>query len=313
MVSNDSDKGPGGRPTADERNRQMGEVISWLDSEEGKRDQSISPSLITSELKPSLSLVRARTIVKTLTRVMKSHEPSPEGFRFVGGQDSYYKSQLGRHEDLKQAVAKKVAEELDEVTSLAAGPGTTVADAIPYIMDANEGSSPSIVTNSVAVQQALFTQKANLEMTGGTYSRDIHAFVGEQTISFFRKANFSRAIVGVSGIDKEGNLYVKYSSEIPVVQQILNSTTETIYILATVRKLGKSDTWPIAKLKEIQDSATVSVITNPMEDFLGGSRDEWTDKAAYERAVKRKEKAHATLDNIEEFVIRTEPTYPNKD
>jgi len=233
----------------------------------GNEVRLIAPEEIEQQF--GLSRTRAKSILTSLASSLARIKASPAGLRLVDDTSSYYWSQTTVNSFLKQLVGQTVAEMVPPRASIACSPGTTVAPAIADVLEAKK--FVNVMTNSCAVlDHVTHLDQVRLDFTGGEYDRVIHACVGNTVVEAFRNAHFSHALIGVSGVDKYGNMFVKHRQEVEILRQIMESTTEQIYVLATIDKLAQADMWCFGAIGELEKSRPrrrVLVVTNPIGLF----------------------------------------------
>ena len=213
------------------------------------------------------SLKTGRGILAYLERFLLGLARTQRGLR-LGGSSSYYRGSLARDIELKTRVAAKVYDLAKGLRSLAFGPGTTAALCARQLRE--EGGCPVLVTCNLGLIDLLGEGGVGaIELVGGTYAASIHACVG-RAAEGFRQAHCEAAIVGVSGIDAEGRLYVAHTSEVPVICELLRAVTTDVYIVFDSTKIGKTDTFEFTTIRAIlaessHPSRTVHIVTNSLD------------------------------------------------
>jgi len=279
-----------GRKTKDDDIKNATEIFNYILTQSVNQKRSIDREELQREF--GLSETRARSIQNYLSLMFSRINTDSNGFVLVDDTSSYYWSQTIRNMELKERVAEEVAKRIPQRSSVACGSGTTVAQAIARVLEAR--SFVNVMTNSCGVMEHLTALgQTKMEFAGGLYDQTIHACLGTQVVKAFAHAHFSQALIGVSGVDRDGNLFVAQSQEEEILRQILKSTTDQIYILATVDKLARNDMWPFANINELaktKNGPTVNLITNPIELFPRSGQ---------------VEKARETMDTLKDFIIFT--------
>ncbi len=156
------------------------------------------------------------------------------------------------------------------MNGLALGPGSTVLICTKVL--AEEEKLPNvIVTNSLGVYDALKGyQITDLILTGGEYKAEIHACVGRGAVEGFRNARCEVSILGVSAINNDGELLVKYYDETDVLKQMLWSTSKRIFVVTSNEKFVSRDTFPVARIKELLEeinNVEIYIVTNSCKDL----------------------------------------------
>ncbi len=261
-----STKGQVGRPKTVDSQNLLAQIYVWIQKRKNESTKRITHEEVEKEF--GLSPVRARSILSDLAQLTLMLKPDPEGITLVNDTCSYYWSQMSVNSELKEAVAAKTAALLPRYTTVACSPGTTVARVIRRIMETS--NYVSIITNSMGAMDLIFQYPSTLEFTGGTYNAATHSCLGDRARSSFKEAHCSRAVVGVSGVDKDGNLFVKHREEVQVLEQIVASATDEIFVVATIDKLAQGDMWRFGSIEKFLKQGPgrpVRLVTNPLEQF----------------------------------------------
>ena len=117
----------------------------------------------------------------TVRRALARLEKSGKLRRFRGGaavlppSATAYDQRLGQFTAIKNAIARKAAEYVNEGSTIIMLGGTTVSAMCPYL----QGKSLNVITNSLAVvEQLKGSPSIKLIMLGGIYSHEEYEFVG---------------------------------------------------------------------------------------------------------------------------------------
>lgn len=186
------------------------------------------------------------------------------------GSNSYYRANLAVAQSAKEAIADKLVDIISPNISLACSCGTTVARCVRRLYEEREFHT--IVTNNCGVVDEVreFEVQKMIMLTGGQYSSQIHGLVGETAEEAFKNESCEAALIGVSGINKKGVLYVCHAEEIPALKQVVESAVSEVYIVADIRKLLQGDTWRFSTIDKLADGKRtqefgVKVITTSPE------------------------------------------------
>jgi len=187
--------------------------------------------------------------------------------------ETYYHNSLKKYPGLKYDIANEFVEVLHknaDLATLACSAGSTVAISIKRLVEKRRYHV--IVTNNFGIIDQLrgIVDVGSIIICGGEYNAGLHGCIGNQAVEAFDRAKCEAAVIGVSGINGEGELFVRHCEEIGVNQQILKSVTKYVFIVADVNKLVQEDTWRCAVVSDLlQDEKRpdlrVFVITNPID------------------------------------------------
>ncbi len=210
-----------------------------------------------------------RTIVKEISDASTSMVLVPRGIRVR--RETYYHNSLTKARGIKDDLADEFVKRIPPDVTLASCAGTTVALSLKRLIE--EGHYHVIVTNSIgALDQLGGSDIANLVFTGGEYKPGIHGCVGSKAVEAFKEARCQAALIGISGINDKGDLFVRHSEEIPVYNQILRSVTDYVFIVADARKLAQVDTWCFNNIRQLLEdeqrpNLKVCLITNSYQSL----------------------------------------------
>ncbi len=265
-----SDGPPKGRLPTDDRHRLLGRVLEFISRQHEERGQIV---LTVSELQQEFAIGKklASSIVKELGLVSRITS-GPNTIWSEEAAQTFFEDQLRVQTAWKKAISVTAAELLEAGTSVACSAGTTVAYCVNALRKARRYTR--LLTNSLAnITDGIpaRNEPAELENTGGVYHREINAFTGDRPIEAFAKERCQSALIGVSGLDESGALYVRFREELRVLSTITRSVTERILIVSDIGKLcrlKKQDEWAFATLGQLLADAgrpglEICLITNP--------------------------------------------------
>jgi len=218
----------------------------------------------------------ARHLLRDIARLGSQTAFAEGGLRI---RDSYYYHASGKHLDLKERIAQKVAEVIPVGSSVVASPGSTVSMSVAALVEL--GKYVVITTNNVGVVDVSRGYSAeHIELLGGAYRHGVHATVGEAVVRRLGDLKPSIALIGVSGMDIHGGLFVRHEEELSVLRKMVEIATDLIVIAADIHKLADRDTWEFARIDELQKRKRVQLVTNKLESLKGA------DKERRDRAQK---------------------------
>ena len=216
----------------------------------------------------------------------------------VGVGEPYYRRQRQTNQTLKELIAEEVKDLIPAGVGVAISAGSTVEECLKVL--AREGRYVRVMTNSLAIaNNPSLAFVPGIEFSGGVFEPEVYAFVGDRAISAFKKAGFSYALVGVSGISgpDEGRLYVRHASELAVLWQMVTSAADGVIIVADAYKLGRTDEWHFSSLKQLLEDSS----RNHLEVILVTNDPSVIPDKPDEKAKKAKKEAiavHKGLQNL---------------
>jgi len=232
------------------------------------------------ENKLSLNIKTVKDIFQDIADISTDIVLGSEGIRT--SRQTYYYDNLPIAREFKNAIADEFVKQIPKDVTLACSAGTTVTSCVRRLIEKRDYHV--IVTNNIGViNQLSYGDISNLIFTGGEYKPGIHGCVGDTVVGAFADAKCQAALIGVSGINEEGDLFVRHFEEVAVNKQIIRSVTKDIFIVAHADKLSQIDTWRFGNIRElVRDSQkpdlNVCVITNAYELLSEQNRREQAEK-----------------------------------
>ncbi|WP_100065317.1 DeoR/GlpR family DNA-binding transcription regulator [Miniphocaeibacter massiliensis] len=205
-------------------------------------------SVTTIELVEKLKVSEA-----TIRRDLSNLEKEGNIYRVHGGavlkdieleeENIEEKSVLNIHE--KRKIAKKAASLVKDKEFIYLDAGTTTYEMIPFLKD----KDITVVTNGLTHIEELLKYKIESYLIGGRVKSTTRALVGSIALNNLKVVNFSRAFIGVNGID------IKFGYTTPDIEEaVLKSkaieNSIKAYILADYSKFGKVYFSKIAELEK---------------------------------------------------------------
>jgi hypothetical protein len=237
-----------------------GSFGSLIDYEEAKNILKVDPKSV-------------RAIFRDISDISPEVAVVAEGVRV--GRPTFYHSSCRTAGELKSALFDKCVDLVPPAITLACGPGSTVAYCVRHLVQA--GRYHVIVTNNVGIIDQVGGSEINdLVFVGGEYNARIHGCVGNDAVKGFGKVTCQAALVGISGINGIGDLFVRHSDEVPVVSKMVQTVSDYIFIVADIRKFIQVDTWKfigIPQLFEEKPNRKIYLITNSYESLEEKNRD----------------------------------------
>lgn len=197
----------------------------------------------------------------TIRRDLKRLEESGDITRIYGGAKSNYQAEsttnekLQKNIDEKKEIAKLLAKQIANNSTIYLGAGTTLLQAVPLLVTKNL----TFVTNSLVAFNEINKSDCRLFLTGGELHRNTEEFLGEKAENIFDGLNFDYAICSTNGIN--GNSVT--TSTIPEgnIQSIAMEHAEKSLIVADHTKLNHSDIITFQKLDQFDFLVTDSKIS----------------------------------------------------
>ena len=189
------------------------------------------------------------------------------------GHKFYYQEQMLKDIVQKEAISERFVAELEKhrVNGLACSPGTTVTECTIKLLP-RKNLYREIITNNLSIKDLLDGETHNAcIIAGGLVNRDINATLGIDACEAFDRAKCDCGLIGVSGLDEDGSLYLQYYEEIEVLSHMAHSILKRIYIVAAIEKLTKEDTHKFCSIKDLlkRSELEVCIITTHPENLKG--------------------------------------------
>ena len=157
---------------------------------------------------------------------------------------------------------------------LAVGAGSTALEVCQQLLVATRACS--IASNNIALLRldADLAGDSVLSFVGGEFVPDIMATVGDDAVRGFSGGKVHTGILGVSGIDETGQLYLMNRREVRVMKAMLKNVSTRVFVVASADKLAHEDRYPVATLtglakREGEDKVTrqVVLVTNDPNEW----------------------------------------------
>ena len=214
-------------------------------------------SVTTIELVEKLKVSEA-----TIRRDLSNLEKEEKLYRVHGGavlkniereeEDIEKKSILNISE--KKRIAKKAANLVKDKEFIYLDAGTTTYQMIPFL----KNKDITVVTNGLTHIEELLRYKIESYLIGGHVKPTTKALVGSIALNNLKVVNFSRAFIGVNGIDTKFGYTTPDIEEAILKSNAIENAIEA-YILADYSKFGKVYFSKIAELER------ATIITDSIE------------------------------------------------
>jgi DeoR family glycerol-3-phosphate regulon repressor len=148
----------------------------------------------------------------------------------------------------KQKIAKRVAEDLPEGTSIFLGIGTTPKQVAHALLD---HPGLTVVTNNINAALLLSRNpNVTVHLAGGLVRPSDEDTIGESATHFYRGFNIRIAIFGVGGLSHNGDL-LDFSPEEANLTRAMVESSQQCWLVADKSKLGRYAPIVSGKLSEI--------------------------------------------------------------
>ena len=199
------------------------------------------------------------------------------------GHGFFYEEQMSKARSLKEAISAAFIDQLENnrVRGLACGPGTTTYYCLKKLL-VRKNLYREVVTNNLLIKDLLDNENHNpCILTGGVINRDIMATLGRGRLDAFGSFKCEGGLIGVSGFNHKGELYVQNYAEIESLEQIAKCVRNRLYIVAAINKFTLEDTYKFCSLDELlKDNCDlqICVITTPTNTISDSNSVEKAEK-----------------------------------
>jgi DeoR family glycerol-3-phosphate regulon repressor len=165
----------------------------------------------------------------------------------------------------KKRIAREVARHIPDHASLFINIGTTTEEIAKALLD---HAGLRAITNNLNVA-GIMSGKADFEVivAGGVVRSRDRGIVGEATIDLIRQFKVDFGIIGISGIDAEGELLDFDYREVRVAQAIIEHSRQ-VFLAADHSKFGRSPMVRLGNLSQIDVLFTDRPPPAAMRDML---------------------------------------------
>ncbi|MFE8072650.1 DeoR/GlpR family transcriptional regulator [Marinobacteraceae bacterium S3BR75-40.1] len=137
----------------------------------------------------------------------------------------------------KTAIAEAVAERIPNHSSLFINIGTTTETIARALLG---HTHLTVITNNLHVASILSSREDfNVIIAGGVVRPRDGGIIGEATVDFIRQFKVDFAVIGISGIDAEGELLDFDYQEVRVAQAIIENSRQ-VFLAADHSKFGRN-------------------------------------------------------------------------
>jgi len=155
----------------------------------------------------------------------------------------------------KEKVSQLAATLVDDFDVIYLDAGTTTYSMIPYL----EGKQITVVTNGVPHAALLTDHKIETLLLGGKIKQRTKAVIGAFAERQLNELNFTKAFMGMNGVDIAQGFTTPDTEEAAVKQKAIRQSNQS-YVLTDVSKLGE------VSFSKVADIDECTVITNQLSE-----------------------------------------------
>ena len=155
----------------------------------------------------------------------------------------------------KEKVSQLAATLVDDFDVIYLDAGTTTYSMIPYL----EGKQIPVVTNGVPHAALLTDHKIETLLLGGKIKQRTKAVIGAFAERQLNELNFTKAFMGMNGVDIAQGFTTPDTEEAAVKQKAIRQSNQS-YVLTDVSKLGE------VSFSKVADIDECTVITNQLSE-----------------------------------------------
>ena len=198
---------------------------------------------------------RYQTPVQTIRRDLGELEIDGKVSRVHGGAvirsgvtNIEYEERRNLFSEAKEAIARRVAEDVPDDVSLFINIGTTTEAVARELLD---HTNLTVVTNNMNVANILAAnQNCEIIVSGGTLRRSDGGLVGDLTTQMIEQFKVDIAIIGASALDEEGDLLDFDLREVRVSKAIIRHARK-VFLVTDHSKFERSAPVRIASIREL--------------------------------------------------------------
>jgi DeoR family glycerol-3-phosphate regulon repressor len=168
-------------------------------------------------------------------------------------QNTAYNTRQTQGTSAKNAIAKMVARDIPDGSSLFINIGTTTEAIARELL---QKEALKVVTNNLHVASIL-SQREDFQViiAGGEVRHSDGGIIGEATVDLIRQFQMDFAIIGISGIQADGTLLDFDYREVKVAQAII-ANSRRVMLCTDSSKFGRSAMVRLGTLEQIDDLYT---------------------------------------------------------
>ncbi|MCP5161576.1 MAG: DeoR/GlpR family transcriptional regulator [Hahellaceae bacterium] len=173
-----------------------------------------------------------------------------------------YNDRKIQHLEEKKRIAEAVAAKIPDNASMFINIGTTNETIARALL---KHSGLTVITNNLHVASILSSKEDfKVIIAGGIVRNRDGGIIGEATVDFVKQFKVDYAIIGISGIDDDGELLDFDYQEVRVAQAIIDSSRQ-IYLAADHSKFGRN---AMIRLGNIRQASHLFTSKRPPESII---------------------------------------------
>lgn len=196
---------------------------------------------------------RCQVTPQTIRRDLNELADNQQISRHHGGaatntsiSNAAYSERRSMQHDQKERIAKAIAEQIPNFSSLFINIGTTTEAVAKALLN---HTGLQVITNNLNVANILSNKEDfDVLIAGGTVRKD-GGIVGQGTEDFINQFKVDFGIVGISGIDEDGSLLDYDYREVRVSQAIIKNSRQVL-LAADHTKFGRNATIRLGNIVE---------------------------------------------------------------
>lgn len=179
-----------------------------------------------------------------------------------------YEARRRMNEAAKTAIARACAAAIPDNCSLILNLGTTTEAVASALLSHR---NITVITNNMNVANILVANPGcEIVVAGGTLRRSDGGLMGDLTIQFFEQFKVDYAVIGVSALDRDGDLLDYDLAEVRVSKAIIRQARR-VFLVADQSKLDRSAPARLGSLSEVSTLFT----DQPLPADLAAKCDGW--------------------------------------
>lgn len=220
-----------------------------------EQKDTVTIQKLVEELKHSESTIRRDlTTLEEQKKLVRIHGGARKKRKAIDEASMDDKTVKNTHE--KERIGKYAAALVDDFDVIYLDAGSTTYAMIPLLADKNI----TVVTNGVPHAELLTDNKVETILLGGKIKQKTKAIIGPVAEKQLSGLHFSKAFMGMNGVDSLYGLTTPDIEEAAVKQKAIEQANE-IFILADHSKLGEVS---FVKVADIDDGTIITSEATPL-------------------------------------------------
>lgn len=183
----------------------------------------------------------------------------------LGSNNIVYDQRKAMFTDEKKRISELVAQHIPEGASVCINIGTTTEAVAQALL---KHQNLRVVTNSLNVASIMAQNPSHdVLVAGGTVRNRDNGIVGPSAERFIREFRVDYGIIGISGIDEEGNLLDYDYREVAVARSIIECSRH-VYMVTDNSKFGRRAMVRVGHLSDLTALFSSGPLPSPMWESL---------------------------------------------